>query len=144
MHFHLRDCLFVYMLALCGDELGSSWDQTRTKMLKPGWFSCTFLFVFCFLEGPLCSWESTGGCSPDDYNTFAGYRDNCLTEECAAGDAGILTWTPDENTPDLVYYHVSIYFMCIIHSLIPFKNEVVIVKGRKEIFLWHRFTGLCW
>ncbi|XP_072030814.1 uncharacterized protein [Amphiura filiformis] len=71
------------------------------------------------VEGPLCSWESTPGCSPDDYNNFAGYRDNCLTEQCAAGSPGILTWTPDENTPDLVYYH------CYTHRFLGWKIHVV-------------------
>ena len=30
-------------------------------------------------------------------------------EQCDAGIPGVLTWTPDDNTPDIVYYQVATY-----------------------------------
>ena len=42
---------------------------------------------------------------------------NTLDVSCEGdeGDVGILTWTPDENTPDVVYYQVR-----------PIPKEIVI------------------
>ncbi len=41
--------------------------------------------------------------SLDDY-----LRDLATSEPiCDSGEPGVLRWTPDENTPDLVYYQVS-------------------------------------
>ena len=36
---------------------------------------------------------------------------------CHSGVHGALTWTPDENTPDVVYYQVSSYNINLIMKL---------------------------
>ena len=46
---------------------------------------------------------------------------NTLTVSCEGdeSEAAILTWTPDDNTPDLVYYQVSLVIavLCILNLL---------------------------
>ena len=62
--------------------------------------------------GPLCEHQSTqssGSVSENCQMTFQDYFAT-LNLTCAGtriSDAGILVWTPDENTPDIVYYQVS-------------------------------------
>ena len=59
--------------------------------------------------GPLCEFSDTSqsegirqSCGPyDDYISNLSYM-------CQEGDPGELIWTPDDNTPDLVYYQVYI------------------------------------
>ncbi|XP_072014296.1 uncharacterized protein [Amphiura filiformis] len=74
-------------------------------------------------EGPLCEWQSTGAASPDNFNTFAEFRDAGLTRVCSgssnAQNGGILTWRPDDNTPDTVYYQ------CYTHRYLGWKINVV-------------------
>ena len=43
---------------------------------------------------------------------------NTLTVSCEGdeSEAAILTWTPDDNTPDLVYYQVITHHMITIYS----------------------------
>ena len=42
--------------------------------------------------------------------TFDEYMSEVVSQEppCASGTSGIVTWTPDETTPNLVYYQVCI------------------------------------
>ena len=44
---------------------------------------------------------------------------NTLTVSCEGdeSEAAILTWTPDDNTPDLVYYQVITHYHMIISDL---------------------------
>ncbi len=37
--------------------------------------------------------------SLDDY-------ENALTTTCVSGSPGVFKWTPDDSTPDVVYYQV--------------------------------------
>ena len=67
----------------------------------------------CFLtaDGPYCEWEvkrDSFGVSPDEFDSFPAYREH-LTRVCdnANLSPGILLWTPDEYTPDVVYYQVN-------------------------------------
>ena len=44
---------------------------------------------------------------------------NTLNVRCEGdeSEAAILTWTPDENTPDVVYYQVSNVYMMLIANV---------------------------
>ena len=42
-----------------------------------------------------------------------------LTLDCQEGQPGIIQWTPDRNTPDLVYYQ------CYTHRYLGWKIHVV-------------------
>lgn len=54
--------------------------------------------------GRLCNWEADLDGPPSDaYPSFGAYQ-RSLTLKCDQGEPGIVTWTPDENTPDTVYY----------------------------------------
>lgn len=64
--------------------------------------------------GPLCEYTETSisetlrqSCRP-----FEEYF-NSLDFTCQAGEPAKLVWTPDENTPDLVYYQVIASSDCI-------------------------------
>ena len=62
------------------------------------------------LAGRYCSHEETAGSESvamDCDSTLQDYLDT-LSVSCvgAESDTAILTWTPDENTPDVVYYQV--------------------------------------
>ena len=75
----------------------------------------TFLVIHLFpticyyylLDGSLCEWRSSGSHKPDDFSTFVQYRDAALQRVCDPPEqSATMTWTPDDNTPDLVYYQV--------------------------------------
>ena len=57
----------------------------------------------------MCEWRSTGSKPADDFKTFRDYRDKSLERFCdPPEEPASLTWTPDENTPNLVYYQVNV------------------------------------
>lgn len=56
--------------------------------------------------GRLCEWAQDPNHPADAFESFGGYQ-RTLTLDCQEGQPGILQWTPDANTPDLVYYQVS-------------------------------------
>ena len=71
--------------------------------------------LLSLIAGRLCS------CSETDL--AAQTRESCGSREdyeryldcsCRDGEPAILTWTPDEETPDVVYYQVTIYPLCIM------------------------------
>ena len=67
--------------------------------------------VIVFIAGRHCSHEETassGAIALDCNRNLQDYLDT-LTVSCQgdASEAAILTWTPDENTPDVVYYQVG-------------------------------------
>ncbi|XP_033632784.1 protein Skeletor, isoforms B/C-like [Asterias rubens] len=71
--------------------------------------------------GPYCEWRpKTIGTSPDNYDSFAAFKDT-LELHCVnpSASAGVLTWTPDGTTPDLVYYQ------CYTHRFLGWKIRVV-------------------
>ncbi len=81
-------------------------------------FNCAQHFTLILLEGPLCEWQSTGAALPDEFDTFEEFRDRSLTRVCTGGGTpGILTWTPDANTPDTVYYQVRLGYLNLICSM---------------------------
>ena len=62
--------------------------------------------------GPLCVHQSTLSSGPVNENCDMTFQDyfNTLDLTCDGAritDAGVLVWTPDENTPDIVYYQVG-------------------------------------
>ena len=59
----------------------------------------------CELTEPPAALASRTSCQ--DLNNYLS-----LLEEksgCSQGQPGTLTWTPDQNTPDIVYYQVTYY-----------------------------------
>ncbi|KAL1423244.1 hypothetical protein MTO96_021225 [Rhipicephalus appendiculatus] len=68
--------------------------------------------------GRLCEWQLPLGEQPDEYNSFEQFRQR-LNLQCQAGSPAYLRWTPDRNTPDLVYYQ------CYTHRHLGWKIHVV-------------------
>ncbi|XP_051164567.1 protein Skeletor, isoforms B/C isoform X2 [Leptopilina boulardi] len=68
--------------------------------------------------GRLCNWVPDQN-SPlaDDFASFGAYQ-RTLALECDSGEPGIVQWTPDENTPDTVYYQ------CFTHRYLGWKIQV--------------------
>ena len=63
---------------------------------------------FCFFLKPVgryCEYKNIRGDRSSEFDTFDDYKSS-LKLECDEGEAGSFTWTPDENTPDVVYYQV--------------------------------------
>jgi hypothetical protein len=58
------------------------------------------------------------GPSADTYPSFGAYQ-RSLTLKCDEGEPGIITWTPDRNTPDTVYYQ------CFSHRYLGWKINVL-------------------
>lgn len=50
-----------------------------------------------------------------------------LGSSCTTGESGRLEWTPDDNTPDIVYYQVTFPCECMVtgkpHSSEPHSNR---------------------
>ena len=70
--------------------------------------------------GPLCELMETAksGIIRQTCDTYDNYIGS-LNLMCVSGTPGTLVWTPDENTPDLVYYQVrkhgyTVHVTCII------------------------------
>lgn len=69
--------------------------------------------------GRICNWTpDIKGPPADDYPSFGAYQ-RSLTLKCDEGEPGIITWTPDKNTPDTVYYQ------CFTHRYLGWKINVV-------------------
>ncbi|XP_017874479.1 PREDICTED: protein Skeletor, isoforms B/C [Drosophila arizonae] len=68
--------------------------------------------------GRLCNWTpDVDGPPADDYQSFGAYQ-RTLTLKCDAGEPGVISWKPDRNTPDTVYYH------CFTHRYLGWKIHV--------------------
>ncbi|XP_014365199.2 protein Skeletor, isoforms D/E isoform X1 [Papilio machaon] len=69
--------------------------------------------------GRLCNWTpDASGPEADDFPSFGAYQ-RSLTLVCEEGSPGVVTWTPDRNTPDTVYYQ------CFTHRHLGWKIRVV-------------------
>jgi hypothetical protein len=69
-----------------------------------------------FVAGRLCVWSETiDDINPDKIDTYKDYF-NGLQLKCGKGPAGILRWTPDEKTPNTVYYQVSAFFKWSVNN----------------------------
>ncbi|XP_017465678.1 PREDICTED: protein Skeletor, isoforms B/C [Rhagoletis zephyria] len=68
--------------------------------------------------GRLCNWTpDVDGPLADDFQSFGAYQ-RTLTLKCDPGEPGVITWTPDRNTPDTVYYQ------CFTHRYLGWKIHV--------------------
>ncbi|KAK3854277.1 hypothetical protein Pcinc_039232 [Petrolisthes cinctipes] len=68
--------------------------------------------------GRLCEWSpNPNQPTADAFDSFGGYQ-RTLTLDCQEGQPGILQWTPDAETPDLVYYQ------CYTHRFLGWKINV--------------------
>lgn len=68
--------------------------------------------------GRLCEWKETSNKPSSSFSGFGSYQ-RSLELDCQQGTSGILRWTPDENTPDTVYYQ------CFTHRFLGWKIHVV-------------------
>jgi hypothetical protein len=69
--------------------------------------------------GRICNWTpDIKGPEVDEFPSFGAYQ-RSLTLQCDEGEPGIITWTPDENTPDTVYYQ------CFSHRYLGWKINVL-------------------
>ncbi|XP_023944078.2 protein Skeletor, isoforms B/C isoform X4 [Bicyclus anynana] len=69
--------------------------------------------------GRLCNWTpDQNGPEADEYPSFGAYQ-RSLTLICEEGNPGVVTWIPDKNTPDTVYYQ------CFTHRHLGWKINVV-------------------
>lgn len=69
--------------------------------------------------GRLCNWTpDPDGPSADSYPSFGAYQ-RTLTLKCDEGEPGIISWTPDANTPNTVYYQ------CFTHRYLGWKINVL-------------------
>ncbi|XP_076631544.1 DM13 and DOMON_DOH domain-containing protein skeletor isoform X1 [Colletes latitarsis] len=67
--------------------------------------------------GRLCNWVPDQNHHSDDFSSFGAYQ-RTLTLACDQGTPGFVQWTPDENTPDTVYYQ------CFTHRYLGWKINV--------------------
>ncbi len=74
-------------------------------------FFKTFIHIIkTLVTGRWCNYEETDESSrlrQECSTTLRNYTDS-LSLSCDPGRGGVLTWTPDDNTPDLVYYQVKL------------------------------------
>ncbi|XP_015181786.1 PREDICTED: protein Skeletor, isoforms B/C isoform X1 [Polistes dominula] len=68
--------------------------------------------------GRFCNWvPDQNQPLADEFSSFGAYQ-RTLTLVCDHGEPGIVEWTPDENTPDTVYYQ------CFTHRYLGWKINV--------------------
>lgn len=68
--------------------------------------------------GRLCNWTpDPNGPPADEYSSFGAYQ-RSLTLKCEQGEPGVITWRPDHDTPDTVYYQ------CFTHRYLGWKINV--------------------
>ncbi|KAL3217853.1 hypothetical protein MRX96_031960 [Rhipicephalus microplus] len=67
--------------------------------------------------GRLCELEEDPNGASEKATTFAEYN-KTLTQKCDQGQPGHFTWTPDKNTPNVVYYQ------CFTHYYLGWKISV--------------------
>nr|CAD7455034.1 unnamed protein product [Timema tahoe] len=75
--------------------------------------------VFPTGTGRLCNWTPDPKQPPaDEFASFGAYQ-RTLTLECDQGEPGLVEWTPDQNTPDTVYYQ------CYTHRYLGWRINVL-------------------
>ena len=83
----------------------------------------TNFILFLFIPvGTFCEYKPDLETSfPTLHNCTKGFSDyfNTLNYTCASDSptAGVLQWTPDDSTPNIVYYQVSTMFTHYINSV---------------------------
>lgn len=69
--------------------------------------------------GRLCNWTpDPDGPAADEYSSFGAYQ-RSLSLKCEEGEPGVITWRPDADTPDTVYYQ------CFTHRYLGWKINVL-------------------
>lgn len=69
--------------------------------------------------GRLCNWTpNPDGPSADEFTSFGAYQ-RTLSLKCDEGNPGVITWTPDADTPDTVFYH------CFTHRYLGWRINVL-------------------
>lgn len=69
--------------------------------------------------GRLCNWTpDPDGPPADEYSSFGAYQ-RSLSLKCEEGEPGVITWRPDADTPDTVYYQ------CFTHRYLGWKINVL-------------------
>lgn len=58
--------------------------------------------------GRLCEWAEDPIHPANSFSSFGAYQ-RTLKLHCEEGQPAILKWTPDQDTPDTVYYQVNYY-----------------------------------
>jgi len=71
----------------------------------------------CYTVGRYCEYMNVAGDRSNEFTSFEQYM-GTLTLECDDGQPGTFTWTPDENTPDTVYYQVNWNHHAIVASVV--------------------------
>lgn len=74
--------------------------------------------------GPICAYQTTSATTTDaELGSFQEYfstlDSSCADDQALLDQAGVLTFTPDENTPDLIYYH------CVTHFDLGYEIQVI-------------------
>ena len=101
--------------------------------------SCVLLvtvFVPCAV-GRFCYYGPNGTDQADNVESFSEYN-KTLTLQCEEGEPGVFTWTPDETTPNEVYYQVNqsletayIIVLCSRNSFIIVLTTLMLLKVPK-------------
>ena len=92
-------------------------SRSGTSLFQNSWLAIVhnLKFTSCLLNsvGPLCELmeTATSGIIRQTCDTYDNYISS-LNLMCVSGAPGTLVWTPDENTPDLVYYQVNTDAQC--------------------------------
>ena len=70
------------------------------------------VYLFLYIAGALCQYKETARSREllRDCGSYDEYT-SALVRECNSGQPATLVFTPDETTPDTVYYQVHVYNM---------------------------------
>ena len=61
---------------------------------------------FFYIVGRYCEYQNIDSDRSSEFTSFEEYLAT-LRLECDEGEGGTFRWTPDENTPDTVYFQVG-------------------------------------
>ncbi len=86
------------------------------------------LLICNTIVGDLCQLteSSSSQTTRESCSTLEAYIDTLITpDSCSTGQPGILIWSPDHNTPDLVYYQVLTLHMNTVPELLNYILTIV-------------------
>lgn len=73
--------------------------------------------------GPICRYETTSTSAAAESLSFDEYaatlNTSCADDDWITNQAGIIEFTPDESTPDIIYYH------CVTHFNLGYRIRVI-------------------
>ena len=73
--------------------------------------------------GRYCEWKPEDGADlTGQWDSFDEFFSNLVLECDPEGSAGILEWTPDVDTPDLVYYQVHFFHLILFRDVFDVVN----------------------